>query len=314
MRSAIRRWFAVIRTTALEMSSEPLALVLTLGAVVTVSVTSSLHLHQFGEPSRMSRDAGLSAMLVFGIFYAVFCTIKVFRREIESGTLQMALSHPISRQGFFFSKVMGAMLSYLVFAATVFAVTITTVIGSEVGALIALRKGDIPLVWSTCIWLDAAVVLIPLVMGALLDRFAHCRFTTSATWTAVVSAGAALIIAAFTARSFCAAEFPELDFGILDTAKRLVPAAVTLVLPMPVFVLAAAAFSVRFKDNAAAALSGLVALAALPMLSNYYLSDALAKRGTVPWTHVAVAAAATVPFLVAFALTGYLFFRDRDVG
>ena len=57
-----------------------------------------------------------------------------------------------------------------------------------------------------------------------------------------------------------------------------------------------------------------MALAALPMLSNYYLSDALAKRGTVPWTHVAVAAAATVPFLVAFALTGYLFFRDRDVG
>ena len=71
MRSAIRRWFAVIRTTALEMSSEPLALMLTLGAVVTVSVTSSLQFNQFGEPSRMSREAGLSEMHVFGIFYEV---------------------------------------------------------------------------------------------------------------------------------------------------------------------------------------------------------------------------------------------------
>lgn len=314
MTSSIRRWFSVLRATALEMSSEPLALLLTLGAATTIALTSSLHFHQFGEPSRMSRDAGLSALLVFGLLHAIFCTIKIFRREIESGTLQMALSHPISRAGFFFSKVAGALLSYLLFAATVFAVTLTTVIGSEVGALIAHSKGDIALVWSLAIWLDAAVVIAPLLVAAALDRFAHCRFTTTATWTALVCALAAFLLIAIQARLFCATEFPDLGHDILDTARRLLPAAVTLILPVPVFVLAAAAFSVRFRDNVAAALSGLLFLLAVPALSNYYLSDALAKGGAIPWRHVALTGVAVVPFLVAFAGLGVWLFKDRDMG
>ncbi len=318
MRHSIRRWCAVIRATALEMTSEPLALMLTLSAIATVVICSSLHFHQFGEPSRMARDAGLSAILVFGILQSVFCTIKVFRREIESGTLQMALSHPISRTGFFLSKAFGAMIAYGLFALTVFAVTRAIVIGAELGFWISRTKGDIPLVWPPAIWACVAVVVLPLLIGAAMDRFAHWRFTTTASWMALLSAWASSWILSFLAKARFA-ELVEKNAGLasvdlFSSCGRLLPAAVAVTLTAPVFIFAAASFAVRFRDNAAASLAGLVFLAAVPALGNYYLSDALAKGGAIAWSYVGLAGVATIPFVVAFTVLGLMFFKARDVG
>lgn len=318
MLQSIRRWWSVIRATALEMSSEPLALMLTLGAVVSVVLCSALHFHQFGEPSRMARDAGLSAILIFGILYCVFCTIKIYRREIESGTLQMALSHPISRTGFFLAKAVGALLSYLVFLLTVYGVMNLMVIGAEVGFWISRVKGDIALVWTPAIVCAVAVVLVPLLVGAALDRFAHCRFTTSATWTALICSWTACwyVCRQAPARmAELAASYPGLErIDVFESAGRLFPAVVAVALAAPVFILAAAAFAAKFRDNAAASLAGLVFVLSIPALSGYYLSDALAQGGTIPWSYVALAGAATIPFAMAFALLGLMFFKDRDVG
>lgn len=310
----MRSWWAIVRATTLEMTSEPLALLITLSAAAMVSIAAAFHLHQFGEPSRMAREAGLSALLVFGLAYAVFCTIRVFRREIESGTAQMALSHPVSRAGFFLSKVAGAVGAYLVFAVTTGCVVLVTTIGAETGGLIAAVKGDIPLVWGPAIALDTAVMILPLAVAAALNRFASRRFTVNAVRIAFLLAPVALAIAAVAARMFCASAFPNAAYDVLASARRLVRALVAVVLPAPVFATAAAAFAVRFKGNAAASLSAALFAVSLPALSGYYLSDALAKGGSPSWGYVAVAAAATLPFLAAFAVLGISLFGDRDVG
>ena len=304
----MRRWWAIVRATALEMSSEPLALLLTISAVAAVMVASAFHIHQFGEPSRMARDAGLSALLVVGLAYSVFCTIKVFRREIESGTLQMALAHPVSRAGFFLSKATGAFLAYLVFALTVFGVVATTVAGAEVGGQIAAPTGDVSRVWGPSIAFDAAVIVVPLFVAAVLNRFARFRFTTTVTWTAL----AVSLIGAVA--NFALATGLGFDSSAVAAAMRVAPAAVMLVMPAAVFVVAAAAFSVRFRDNAASSLCGLLFLAVLPAFGNYYLSDALSKGGSLPWTHVALAFAVTAPTVAGFALLGVHMFGERDVG
>ena len=143
----MRQFFSIARATALEMASEPLALLLTLSAMALAVLAPIMHYHQFGEASRMARDAGLSALLVFGIAYAVFCTVKSVRREIDSGTLEMALAHPVSRAGFFLAKLTGAALAYLVFAVTVTAVSVTTVNGAEIGGRSAAKVGDVATVF-----------------------------------------------------------------------------------------------------------------------------------------------------------------------
>ena len=55
----MRRWFAIAKATALEIFSEPLSLLLLLSALALVILAPALHYPQFGEPTRLARDAGL---------------------------------------------------------------------------------------------------------------------------------------------------------------------------------------------------------------------------------------------------------------
>lgn len=292
----MRRWWAIVRATTLEILSDPLALLLTLSFLALAVITPAVHYHQFGEASRMARDAGLSALLVGGLSLSVFCTVKCVRRELESGTLQMALAHPVSRASFFLCKAAGALLAYLVFAVTVSAAALTTVNGAEIGGRIAAARGDVATMYGPSFALAVAAIVVPPVLGAVLNRFFRVRFALAAMRMAFVLA--------------LAGTFFRFDASL---AARFLPAALTLVFPAAVFIVASAAFAVRFRDNAATSLAGLFFLVSLPALGNYYLADALSKGGSVPWSFIAVAFVLTLPVAAAFALLGIFFLKGRDI-
>lgn len=269
------------------MLSEPLSLLVFLFSLALVVLAPAFHYHQFGEATRMARDAGVSSMFLGGTVMAVFGTIRVFRREIESGTLDMALSHPVSRAGFFLAKVAGCFVSYVFFAMVMALVVITMVNGAAIGGVLAERSGDIARIWGPSLALGVSVALVPLVAGAVLNRFLRCRFVFSAFAVAgVVALG--------------------------GVAYRLDPALVWRLLPVMVLasalsvimLTAAAAFAVRFRANAASSASGLVAFAMIPFVGNYYLPDALAKGGFLPWSYVLCGLAVALPAVLAFLVAG----------
>ncbi len=268
-----------------------------MSALALAVLTPALHYHQFGEPSRMARDAGLSALLVVGLGYAVFCTVKAFRREIDSGTMQMALAHSVSRAAFFTAKLCGVMAAYLVFAATVTAASLTVVNGAEIGGRLAVAHGEIAPIWGRSFAFAVSAIVAPPVLAALLNRFADFRWTPTATLLSAACAVAGI--------------FYRFDGRL---AARFLPVALMLVLPAAVFASASAAFAVRWRENAALAATGLLFLPSLPLLGNYYLSDVLIKGGSLAWSHAALAAAVTAPLVAAFALTGIVLLERRDVG
>ena len=294
----MRGIISVTKATALEILSEPLTLLVLLAALTMAVLAPAFHYHQFGEATRMARDAGFSALFTCGSVVAVFGTIRAFRREVESGTLQMALSHPISRGGFFIAKVIGAFVAYLAFAVTVFGTSLAIVEGARVGGAIAARTGDIARLSGPFLAAGVAVMLVPLLLGAALNRFARFRFVLTALVTAFALAFAAGGVSA------------ALDPALLP---RYAPVALLLVPPALVLLVVSAAFAVRFRANAAASAAGLVAALCLPAVGNYYMSDALSKGGTVSWGYVAFAALAALPAVLAFALLGLRFIGGRDV-
>lgn len=306
----MRRFIAIARTTALEAQSEPIALLLAFGSVVMTTLATLLHFHQFGEPARMARDAGLSSVMVFGILHSVFLTIRVFRREIETGTMQMALARSVSRAEFFTAKLAGSVLSSLVFLLVSVSAALVAVGGAEVGGAIAARKGDIARIWGVAVALNVAIILVPLLAAAALNRFRSTRFTATAFrlagWTALAADGVMFALAVLSGdpglRTAC--------FSML----RFLSAAAVAAMTLPVFAAAAAAFSVRFRDNVAATLCGILFLVSLPALSNYYLTTSLAKGGCVPSAETALAAAAALPFAAGFVLLGLHFLNNRDAG
>ena len=294
----MRRWAAIVRATALEMLSEPLSLLVMLAALALEVLAPAFHYHQFGELTRMARDAGLSALFTCGGVFAVFATIRAFRREVESGTLEMALAHPVSRAGFFLAKTLGAAFAYVLFACVVAATSVVIVDGAAIGGEISRRSGDIARLYGPSFAAGVAVMILPLVVGAAFNRFARCRFVLS---TFVVSFALSASAAAASV-----AHNPAL-------AARLAPAFALIALTGFVFVASAAAFAVRMRANAAAACVGVVALLMLPAMGNYYIADALSNGGTVPWPYVGLAVAATAPAAAFFLLAGIRFMGDGDI-
>ena len=293
----MRPFLATLKETALEVLSEPLTLLVLLAALALAVLAPTFHYHQFGDPTRMARDAGLSSLFLGGGVLAVFGTIRTLRREIESGTMEMALAHPISRTSFLLAKAAGAFVAYLAFALTVLGTSMVMFEGAAVGGIIASQTGDIARIARPELVAATLVVVVPLVVGAVLNRFFRFRFVLSSVTLALVLSIAAAVTA---------------SVGSRGDVLRLVPAGILLILPSAVFLAAAAAFAVRLKANAAAAATGLVFALALPAVGNYYLSDALSGGGELPWSYVAAAAAAALPAVVAFLLLGTGFAEARD--
>ena len=294
----MRRSLSIVKATAFEIISEPLSLLILLAALVLTVLAPAFHYHQFGEATRMARDAGLSSVLMGGLVIAVFGTIRAFRREVESGTMAMALAHPVSRTGFFLAKTLGAGLAYLVFVSIVFLTALIIVDGAAIGGLIATKNGDIARLYGPNLAEGVGVIVLPLLVGAALNRFGDVRFVLS---------------------SFVLALSLSIAFAALSVIRdateslRLLPVAVLIVLVTSVPLTASAAFAVRFKANAAASFAGLVLALLLPATGNYYLADALSKGGSVPWAYVGCAALATLPAILLFLFLGIHFINGRDI-
>ena len=294
----MRKTWSIAHATALEILSEPLSLLVLLAALVLTVLAPAFHYHQFGEATRMARDAGLSSIFTCGTVIAIFGTIRAFRREVESGTMAMALAHPISRTSFFLAKTVGACAAYLVFAAIVFFTALVIVDGAAIGGMIAAKSGDIARLHGPNFAEGVGVIVLPLVIGAALNRFARFRFVLSSFALAL------LLSIAFAGLSI-----------LRDAAwpLRLLPVAALIGMFAFVLLSASAAFAVRLKANAAASAAGVVLLILLPAIGNYYMADALSKGGAVPWTYVGCAVLAALPAVLFFLLLGIHFINGRDV-
>ena len=292
----MRGYVSIVKATALEMLSEPLSLLVLLAALVLTVMAPAFHYHQFGEATRMARDAGFSALFTCGSVFAVFGTIRSCRRELESGTMGMALVHPLSATGVFLAKTAGALLAAFVFAVIVSCTMLTIVNGAAIGGALAARTCDIARLWGPSFSLGLATIVAPLVLAAVLNRFGRFRFVPSA-----FALSLALAVSGLAYRP---------DLGLF---LRTLPAVLALFALLAVFLSAAAAFAMRFRANAASACVGVTALVALPFIGNYYLADALSGGGTVGWATLALAVAAAAPAIAGFLLLGTHFLSEGDL-
>ncbi len=289
----MRRWQSIARATAVEILSEPLSLLVLISSIALAVLAPAFHYHQFGEATRMARDAGFSSLFTGGAVIAVFATIRAFRREVESGTIEMALSRPVSRAAFFLSKVCGVAIAYLVLAIAVFLSASTIVHGSAVGGEIARQSGDVARLWGPSFAAGVSVILLPLVVAAALNRFARFRFCLTAC---VLTLGMSVFVQSLRIFS------PPTDFGI--SYVRMASVALPIMAYSIMLLSASAAFSVRLRANAAASAAGVVFAISLPFVGNYYLPEALARGGGLSWCYVALAVLAMVPAILAFLMLG----------
>src|SRR5215813_10145367 len=67
-----------------------------------------------GEEAKIIVDLGLGAMLLFGVFIAIFVGVGLVYKEIERRTLYAILSKPVGREQFLLGKYLGLCLTLLI--------------------------------------------------------------------------------------------------------------------------------------------------------------------------------------------------------
>jgi ABC-type transport system involved in multi-copper enzyme maturation permease subunit len=107
-----------------------------------------------GQERKIIVDLGLSAMLLFGVFIAIFVGVGLVYKEIERRTVYAIFSKPVGRAEFLIGKYLGLCLTLLINVA---------VMGGGVSlALVYVSRGWDPLALS--IWPAVLLIYIELMI------------------------------------------------------------------------------------------------------------------------------------------------------
>ncbi len=138
MRDEFRRFLTVTNYTFIEIYKSRILLnVIFLGfALVFVSYVASEF--TFGVPQRVALDFGLGLLSFSGIGIAIFMGVGLLAKELESRTIYMILSRPISRYSFLLGRVVGLALILLINISVLGCVTVAfyNFLGGQFDALI----------------------------------------------------------------------------------------------------------------------------------------------------------------------------------
>lgn len=288
---------AVLRASFFEVLCEPLSLLLTLGALALMVVGAVFHCHNFGESARLVCELGLSAQMIGGIAIGVSAAARTFGREEASGTLAMTLAHPLSRGGFFLAKCAGVWAGAGLLMWTIYCLTVALARGGLAGHALAAHTGDVPRIWGPLVAVAVGAPLAALCWGAIWNRLTRGRFVCTALVALAALSSASLLL-------------PWSDWRL---AGELLASSVLLLFPTAVFIVLAAAATVRLGERAAVALALGVFVSTLPLLGNYYPSARVLREGFA-WRDGLCAAFAALPLLAGLGALGVYFLDRKDIG
>jgi len=104
---------AIAVSTAKSESASPMFLLLAAMGAVALFAFIWIPYYTLGEDIKMVKDSGLTLILVFGIFMAVWAATRSVSEEIEGRTALTILSKPIGRRSFIAGKFFGISWSVL---------------------------------------------------------------------------------------------------------------------------------------------------------------------------------------------------------
>jgi ABC-type transport system involved in multi-copper enzyme maturation permease subunit len=153
--SSWKRVASIARNTFREAVRDRVLYNLVLFALILIGSAIFLGELSGGQETKVIIDLGLSSILLFGLFIAIFVGVGLVYKEIERRTLYAILSKPIGRGEFLFGKYLGLCL-------TLFVNVIVMGIGVSL-ALIYVSRGWNPLalsIWPTILLLYLELAIL----------------------------------------------------------------------------------------------------------------------------------------------------------
>lgn len=320
-----RKIKAIAQTTATELLSQPVILLLLFTGIVATGLIPVFQLHDFfDEPGRLPRDGGLAYQLVIGLVIAVISASSTIHAEITGGTAAAALGKPVSRDVFIFGKWLGVMIVVFRFWFCMF---VSIVLAERIPER-SITGDGLNMVSDSMS--QSMILLMPagaLCLSAYLHNRCHLRFCKTAN-TIITSAMVILLplAALFTVTREFAPSLNNIDL-------QLLPVSLLILCALAVYSAIAVALSTFLKAAPSLIVCMIVMLLGLsadtllspsspaiirvfarfiPNLQSFWLCDAL-NSGGLSYSYVALAACYAACYVVAALCLAMMIFRRKDV-
>lgn len=160
----LKKIFVISKFTSVEIiKSKILYNILFLG-IGLVAVTFVAHQFTYGAPQRVAIDFGLGSLSISSIGIAIFFGANLLKKEMDSRTIYMIISRPVSRVEFILGKLLGLIavlaLNILILAALSLSVYLFS--GGEFESLIGWQ------IFYT--FLEAIIVLLVITLFSLVTN------------------------------------------------------------------------------------------------------------------------------------------------
>lgn len=300
---------------------QPIFLLMTLAGVVLTALLPVVGVFALGEEIRLVRDGGLALFFGFGLLTGCAAASATLYGEKTAGTAATVLCKPVSRGVFFLAKAAGVLGVMALFS---FQMGVTILLSVRLAAV--------------SLWTDwhiggllAAAIILALLLAAGVNYFRRRSFVSQASIWLGVGLGAALIWgAALNPRGQMATWGAWID-------GRVIPATLLISMSVAILALMALSLSTRLAPRftlalcAAAGILGLLAdwleqqaaphsrlivgvIRLLPNWQDFWMADALAGAGLIPWSYVGWAGAYALLMMAGVLAFGGLLFRNADIG
>ena len=328
MHLRFRQCSALAYATLLEGMQQPAALLLLLACVLLTALTPVFQFHSLGEEGRLARDSGLAYMLIFGLILAATTASATLAAEIERGTAAATLSKPVPRALFLVAKYAGVVGLVLILWSASLMATLLAERASEHYATTGSESDTRADALTTILALLGP--LAALAVAGLLNYRRQARFGVAAFL------GIPLTLLAVLLACGCFNRFGHLVWYQPDLNLRVPAAALLILLALAMLAGLAAALATRLRSAPTLALCTLILALGLtgdlwagqaaawswrgllgglaPNLQHFWLCDALADGGRIPWRYVGSAALYAVTWTALALGAGTLALRNRDMG
>ena len=325
----MRRFLTLSAVTAIEITRQPVYLLLTITCIVLTALVPMVLLHQFGEEGKIARDSGLAFHLVFGIVVAGYAASSALAHEIRNGTASLFLSKPVSRNCYFMAKFVGVLIVTVGFS---WCATLSTLLAERVSEHRAYGAGQsyAPRIdWLAGDLLMASPFVAILIAG-LLNYWRKCAFQSAAFPLLVVLLPVVLLV------SGCFDRFGSVVPYQLQVDWRILAASLLVTFALCVFAAIAISLSTRLFTMPTIAVCVLVLFAGLvldytlthvgqtggfaavlraliPNWQHFWRADVLTGDGVIAWTYVCRVGAYAAMYVLAVLSLGLLSFSRVDM-
>ena len=320
MRTILLQAWTLAINTVLDIIRQPVILLLTTTCVVLIGLLPSTAVFAFGEEVRLVRDGALALHLVFGLLVAGTAAAATIYTEIKRGTAATVLCKPVSRSLYFISTYIGVLMVLLLFCAT-----------ALLSGLLSVRMVLPSMQTDGRIGAIFLVAVLVAFGYATMSNFMFRRQFVSQAFIGLLPC----LAAAFVTAAWLAPNGHVIQFGSL-MAWRMVPASILISLAVMILAALAVSLSTRLppvlSTSACAALffMGLVSdylfrtaaatswwaglsYRLLPNWQDFWIVDALAGGGNIPWGYVVATAGYAGLYSAAVLALGLLSFHRVEI-